>query len=411
MPRTNAYVLSAALMVAGVGAAAAEGPALPGDRPENRKVQEQLDTVKVSVAFDDTPLLEALDRLQTLGNVNIVVDRPNFEEGKTVTLKLANVPLGTALKLLAEQIGLKCAVRNGVAFLSDEEGVKEPPIRGVYDVRDLLRQRVGGEEKTPEEILQDLTDNIKETIAPGTWDEQVYAGRAFDGTILITHTPEVHRKVREHLADLRRVLAVSAPAAADAVKRAPAIPELPEDRAENRAVRQAIDTTIVSIAFADTPVFDALNKLAAMGKVNIVLDRRKFRDPGRTVTLKLEKVPLGTVLTFLTRQIGMRHAIRDGVVCVGTGDDVEGPPIRVAYEALDLAKQRVGDERKDSQEMIFELLDTIKQTIAPGTWDEGSFHTARQFQGTIVIVHSPSVQHGVRELLAELRRIRGGEAK
>ena len=397
---------------AGKAEAAPAAQVMSWERPENIKVEKELDETRVTVAFNETPVLEALDRLHALGKVNIVVDRPRFEEAKTVTLRLADVRLGMALTLITEQIGMKFAVRDGVAFISDEANLTEPPVRAVYDVRDLLKQRAGGEEKTPEELIQDLTDTIKQTLAPGTWDEEHgYAARPIDGTIVIAHAPMTHRQVRAYLAGLRRALAPVAPAAAEGAKPSPAMPELPGDRPENRRIREALDTTRVSVAFADTPLFDALDKLAAMGKVNIVPDRRDPHGAAKGVTLRLDNVPLAVALAFLTRQNGMRCAIRDGVVCVGDSEDIEGPPIRVVYDALDLSKPRAEGDQRAPEEMLNDLIDTIKQTIVPGTWDEESFHAIRGFQGTIVVVHAPSAQHEVRDLLAEFRRIRAGDVR
>ena len=65
-------------------------------------IRQKLDDTVVSFTFNDQPLEEAIDFLQTLGNVNIVLDRKQVEEGMHVTLKLNDVPLSTALSLAAD---------------------------------------------------------------------------------------------------------------------------------------------------------------------------------------------------------------------------------------------------------------------------------------------------------------------
>ena len=192
-----------------------------GVKPGDRVVYQKLDATIVSFTFNEQPLEEALDFLQTLGKVNIVLDKKKVEAGKTVTLKLNDVPLGTAVKLLCEQIGLKWTVRDGIVFMSDEDGVKQEPITVVYDVNDLLAvppnfegpqielqslsSNRGGSsggsgggggcgggifggaggaggggsgasadeagKKSQEELLTELVDLIKQVIAPGTWDD------------------------------------------------------------------------------------------------------------------------------------------------------------------------------------------------------------------------------------------------
>lgn len=182
--------------------------AFPGATAADRALRQKLDATVVSFAFNEQPLEEALDFLSTLGGVNIVVDRRKVEPGKTVTLKLANVPLETALKLLTEQVGVRWTVRDGVVLVSDAEGVKSEPVTVVHDVSDFLAvppdfegpainlQSIspnrggptsqgpgldwtlpeGGKvkkdtEKSREELLQELVDLIKQVIEPGSWEE------------------------------------------------------------------------------------------------------------------------------------------------------------------------------------------------------------------------------------------------
>ena len=218
------------------------------EKPQDRKVRQQLEESVVSFTFNEQPVMEALDFLQTLGNVNIVPDRTKFEDpDRTITLKLTNVPLETAIKLLTEQMGLKYVIRDGIVFISDEEGIKRPPETNTYDVRDLLAdipnftgptfelqnisggnrggagggsgtQSIFGDEedtdqgdefKTQEESLNDLIDLIKQVIESGTWDEgsgNAIRGRA--GTVVVTHTPETQIKVQRLLDDLRKTRAL-----------------------------------------------------------------------------------------------------------------------------------------------------------------------------------------------------------
>jgi len=180
---------------------------LPGQSALDVAVRQKLDTTIVSFVFNEQPLQEAIDFLSTLGSVNIVVDRRQVEEGKTVTLKLTNVTLTTAIKLITEQVELKWIVRDGVVYISDEEGTKQEPVTVVYDVADLLAMppdfkgptielqsigsnRGGGttgggldsiistgddpddvdSRQTREELLQELVELIRTVIEPGTWE-------------------------------------------------------------------------------------------------------------------------------------------------------------------------------------------------------------------------------------------------
>ena len=90
---------------------------------EDRPVFDQLDQTIVSFTFNEQPVADAIDFFATLGKVNIVLDRGKLEKDQTVTLKLNNVKLATALELLAEQLDLRYTIRERVVFVSDEEGV------------------------------------------------------------------------------------------------------------------------------------------------------------------------------------------------------------------------------------------------------------------------------------------------
>jgi hypothetical protein len=198
-----AACVAGAVLLAGVNAGA-EGVAVSR---ADRQVNQQLENTLVSFTFNEQPLAEALDFLATLGNVNIVLDKRQAGDAKTLTLKLSNVPLQTAIELAVEQVGLKWIVKDGIVFVSDEEGVKQEPVTVVYHVLDLLAQEptFGAPEfdlnainqqaqtrggatstnpfplaepekdkkttKTQEELLQELVDMIREVIAPGTWDD------------------------------------------------------------------------------------------------------------------------------------------------------------------------------------------------------------------------------------------------
>ncbi|HUU43376.1 MAG TPA: hypothetical protein VMX57_06325, partial [Planctomycetota bacterium] len=222
------------------------------EKPRDAKVRQQLEETIVSFTFNEQPVKEALDFLQTLGNVNIVLDAARLDEpDKTITLKLNNVPLQTAIKLLTEQINMRYVIRDGIVFISNDEGVKMPPETGTYDVRDLLAEipnftgptfelseinnqtsgsgsgtgggSTGGlfgddedtseddESGSMEDSLNDLIDLIKQVIDPGTWDEgSGYAirGRAAQGSIIVTHTPDTQEKVAGLLEALRKTRAI-----------------------------------------------------------------------------------------------------------------------------------------------------------------------------------------------------------
>ncbi|HUU43472.1 MAG TPA: hypothetical protein VMX57_06815, partial [Planctomycetota bacterium] len=224
------------------------------EKLDNAQLRRLLDETVVSFTFVELPLADAIDFLQALGSVNIVVDPSALGAGRralrdadqTVTLRLNNVPMTTALTLLAEQINLTPYLQDGLVVLSDgtidrmERRLAEAAPRTVtqvYDVRDLLGDvpnftgatfelekdlKKSGEShaalfadeeadedadkgKSREEALAELNSLLRQTVAPGTWDDGKSRIRSLtdQGTIVVTHTPETQARVANLLADLR----------------------------------------------------------------------------------------------------------------------------------------------------------------------------------------------------------------
>jgi len=175
----------------------------PGRTAADERVYEKLEDTIVTFTFSDQPLAEAIDFLQVLSGENIVLDRRHVDEGKTVTLKLKDVSLKTALNFVTEQVALKWVVTDGVVVIGDEESTRQKPVTVVYDVLHLLarppdfegpeidlgmmnRTESGAKEwnpfprektleqpdrqKTREELTDELVEVIRATIAPESWE-------------------------------------------------------------------------------------------------------------------------------------------------------------------------------------------------------------------------------------------------
>ncbi|HUU43181.1 MAG TPA: hypothetical protein VMX57_05345 [Planctomycetota bacterium] len=199
---------------------------LPDELPYNRKVLDALEKTRLSVEFNEQPVREVFEFLGTKGKVNIVLDRAKLDDpDASVTLKLNDVPLGIIIKLVAEQVALEYVVRDGIVFVSDAEEVRMPPLRAVYNVDDLLTRLEADTEYDREELLHELADVIKDMIEPGTWDEGSGCNiRGLAGLLIVTHTPETHRELRNLLDMISRAKGVKSRVDAPA----PAQPTPPE---------------------------------------------------------------------------------------------------------------------------------------------------------------------------------------
>ncbi len=79
----------------------------------------------VHAVLDRRPLDEALKELADQSGYNVVLDTATAEKGKTpMTVKMYNVPLDTAVRLLASMAGLRLVQLDNVLFITTREGAE-----------------------------------------------------------------------------------------------------------------------------------------------------------------------------------------------------------------------------------------------------------------------------------------------
>ena len=436
---------------------------LPADRPENRKVQEVLDKKTVSFTFNDQPVKDALAFLQTLGGLNIVLDLTKLEDpDQTITLKLTDVPLGTALRLLVEQLSLKYVVRDGVVFISDEEGVKQPPVTAVYDVRDLLKLRDGialtAKDQSTQTALAELIKIIQNTIEPGTWDMgsgYAISGQTISGLLVITHVPDVHQRVQELLDMLREArtaggMVTNTYDVSDIL--APAGKKSTTDFTNDaRAADSMRDLVNLVRSAVDAGTWDAVDganirgrqgalivthRSETMAKVERLLEtlreKRKataeskpelftvtYAVPGTfeqiRETLKLldeprgsQKVMLGTDTVTVTADVETHEKIGKRLEPNASAPGTSPKP----YDVEDLlrpagpAGPTLTAHHPSVKKAQQRLVDEIMKTVAPGTWDPRAGHSLHVRNFTLVVRHTPEVQKEVDVFLTEQKRTR-----
>ncbi len=107
--------------------------ALGGDRPAapaadatdaDREVEMRLAERKISMSFDDTPLADAVGFLREVTGIELRYATGLEPEGRTVTLKVKDVPLAGGLELTLRPIGLGFAVSEGAIEIRPLGGAK-----------------------------------------------------------------------------------------------------------------------------------------------------------------------------------------------------------------------------------------------------------------------------------------------
>jgi hypothetical protein len=103
----------------------------------------------VSASFDKVPLKSAFKEMSHVGN--IVIDGRMAKDAETpVTADLANVPLDTAVRMLADMAGLKVVALDNVLYVTDKENV-----RVLLEEQEKLRLQRQPEKKKEDKPAED----------------------------------------------------------------------------------------------------------------------------------------------------------------------------------------------------------------------------------------------------------------
>ena len=149
---------------------------------------------RVAVAFENAPLVDIADFVQTVTDVPVIVpDDLSYEE---LTLNLPEVPMSTVLELAADFVDCQVAIDGPVVRFGEYAG---PPKLEFYEISDLSTKT--------DDAAEEIIDMIQEFIAPGSWDHDpmntIFLWR---DRLLVRQQPGVHAGIGQILSSLRRAL-------------------------------------------------------------------------------------------------------------------------------------------------------------------------------------------------------------
>ncbi|HOX08266.1 MAG TPA: hypothetical protein PK280_17865 [Planctomycetota bacterium] len=181
---------------------------------------------KVNFEFVQAPLSEAINFLQSVSEVNMVLD-PAAKAGgeRQITLRMNQATLSLALEWILKLAGLDYELRDNAVFISTPDNLKPDVKMIIYDVQDLTLQipdfpgpetdlsaGAGGglpvfapPPVAPTNTAASIRDMITQRVRPESW--QPGKGTSIDernGKLVVVQRPEVHRMISSLLADLRQ---------------------------------------------------------------------------------------------------------------------------------------------------------------------------------------------------------------
>jgi len=238
-----------------------------GINSEERAVQAQLDRKLPEVKFDGVGFSDVIDFLRDVSGANIFVnwkalEAAGIDKNAPVTARLFNVKFSKALQVILDSVSTAQAkvgytIDDGVITISSGDDLNKNVLTRVYDIRDLIinvpdftdapkfdlnsatqqsQAGTGGGSggggggggsqsglfgggtataketgKTRDQLVDDITKLIQETVASDSWKEtggQVGAIKELSGQLVVTQTPENHRQLVNLLEQLRETKSI-----------------------------------------------------------------------------------------------------------------------------------------------------------------------------------------------------------
>jgi hypothetical protein len=185
----------------------------------------RLETMRVSVDFQDARLSEAVDYLREATGLNFVLQAGGAEGEAKVRLKARDLAVKSVLKLMLSGRGLAAAWREGAVVILPESEVQDQTTLRMYDVRAMLVKIqdfpgprmelvtpgtgpfsagivVNLEEPRPMIEEDFLVTLVRENTGGRSWDGPKAGISLANGRLVVNQTPAVHREIQDLLARL-----------------------------------------------------------------------------------------------------------------------------------------------------------------------------------------------------------------
>ncbi len=220
------------LVLAGLPAFAQEGT--NETDPRKQEVVNKLNTMRLTVNFENTTMEEAISYLRDFSGLNIIIDAEVYknqsEDQLKVTLKVKDLLLKSILKLMLTSRELTAMYKEGVLLIIPKGKVDKSVTLQLYDVRDLLVKiqdfpgpkvelvspsKAGGGPLTgatfsleePRSTITEefITEMVKQNTGDKSWDENPNASiNLTNGVLVVSQSKRVHEEIKHFINLLRQ---------------------------------------------------------------------------------------------------------------------------------------------------------------------------------------------------------------
>jgi hypothetical protein len=398
----------------------------------------------VTMKFEDAPLRQVIDDIQASEGIHIHVDRDALDEKgisleSPVSVRVENVALRSALKLILEEVHLACVVKDEVLQVTTEGNARGKMESVAYQVADLVVPRPDGTgRKMPsvEAKADAFMRLITTSVCPETWSDRGGPGsidyHPLTMSVVINQPPDVQEQVAAFLAALRQ-WDNAAPAECEESRPAedappasvtPCPPPVPPQSRlfhkseKEREIEQKLKQP-VTLHFHDAPLSDVIDDLRSCQGVNIYVDKAALEAEeislDRPVSVEFDDVSLRSALNLILKQVHLSFVVKDEVLQITTERGARGKMTRVVYKVADLVDgdpHRPGTPAgKDEEPPEAALMKLVTSTVCPHEWSVNGgpgtidFHPQTR---SLVVNQTPDVQEQVVDVLDALRRLKQG---
>lgn len=359
-----------------------------------------------SLEFVETPLQDVIELLKDRHKIEIQLDRNELESisigpDTGVTRNVKGVSLGSALKLLLDDLGLKYVIHNEVLLITSATKAESEEflVMNLYDVADLVLRNDDAQAD-----YDTLINLIQTTIDTKSWHDSggdvAPAPFPTGQFLLVTATRETHDGVVDLLAQIRAVAANRSA-------------RTPQSSTGAAAIEAALKSP-TSLEFVETPLKEVIDFLKERHKIEIQIERRELETLGVSletqVTKKLKGISLRSALNLILDDLGLNYVVRNEVLLITSPTRAESEEflaVRV-YDVADLVVYK--DEKGRPRDDYDMLVNTIQAAVGPRSWNGNGGSgtvTGASFGAAKVLVVAATLEthEKVAEFLAKIREV------
>ncbi len=348
---------------------------------------------KVSFEFVDTPLEEALAFLNTLSEVNIILDPGAAEAGcgkVPINLKVSDMDMSTALRWILKLSQLEYDLRNRALFIFHPDHLSKEPGLEVYDLQKSALHKV------------DWVDLLQKNLFAEVFTDPATTVAVRDRKLVVMQKARVQAQIRNLLAVLSSET-LNETTADRGVSVTSGSEELQRfDKGEKTGKwmehLQAKLKRKVSFEFVDTPFDEAIAFLRNLSEATMIIRPQVLEAGVPPINLRVTDMELKFALDWIVRSAGCKWKYRDRAIIIHKPADV-GAEMRVyGIRAL---REKGGKGADGTNRKVSDL---ILNTIRSESWNPKKGRAIAQVGDKLVVKHTPEIHAMIEKLLRNLQK-------